>query len=158
MNQGRLRKGPRGSACIIQRSVMLLARGTHHKYNEEQCLLHVVLSSTNWPHVLHPIFSSNKGRKYCGHKAAATARSSFTFSQTIIYIWTINDLWSPQCCCIWLVLEISWTTFIVWVELGIEILYSFLDVAALHILTRSVTPIDSLDFGGCFLGLWVVYF
>lgn len=57
-----------------------------------------------------------------------------------------------------LVLRISRTTFIVGVELGIQILYSLLDVAALHILTRSVTPIHSLDFRGCFLSLWVVQF
>jgi len=57
-----------------------------------------------------------------------------------------------------LVLIISRTTFIVGVELGIQILYCLFDVAALHILPRSVTPIHSLDFCGCFLGFWVVYF
>jgi len=59
---------------------------------------------------------------------------------------------------IWLLLRISRTTLIVGVELGIQILYSLLDVSALHILTRSVTPIHSLDFCGCFLGLWAVCF
>ena len=78
---------------------MLHARGTHHKHKEEQCLLHVLLSSTNWPRVLHPTFSSNKRRRCCRHKAAATAHSSFSFSKTIIYIWTINDLWPSQCRC-----------------------------------------------------------
>ena len=59
---------------------------------------------------------------------------------------------------VWLVLTISPPTFIVGVELRIQILHCLFDVAALHIPTRSVTPIHSLDFCGCFVGLWVVYF
>lgn len=47
-------------------------------------------------------------------------------------------------------------TLIVRAKLSFQILHSLFDVAALHILTRLVTPEHSLDFCGCYLGLWVV--
>jgi len=59
---------------------------THHKHDKEQCLLHVLLSSTNWPRVLHPILSSTKLCTCYRHKAVATAHSSFSFSKTVFYI------------------------------------------------------------------------